>query len=71
MTDERYEEIRRRARAIKLTFGMKGEPLSELITYIDALTAENAELREALEECLHSSVDASTYPDGPCMEKRQ
>ena len=36
---------------------------------IARLTAENERLREALEDCLSTSVDAPAYPDGPCLEK--
>lgn len=27
------------------------------------------EVREALEDVLHNSVDATTYPDGPCLDR--
>ena len=48
MTDERLKEIRRRAHAIKLTFGLKGEPLNELLTHIDVVVAENKRLNDLI-----------------------
>lgn len=40
----------------------------ELTATRDRLTAQRARLLEAARDALDGSVNASTYPDGPCLE---